>query len=276
MAKPVETRSRQPAEAVAALDASLVVAVVSGIGTARLADRVLDGMQHLVPLAHCTVFAVNARLQAHVVSVASAYGDTAQKTAERFLGSGYDRLDPNIRWLTARRMVTKPSIRLSQHRADQIPDPAHRQACYGDTGIHGRVSLLIQAPEYRAVLSLYRSHAQGDFTSAHVSVIQTHAAFLMEALSAHIRATDAAQVQDAALERHLGALTLREREVIQQILRGRTTKQTARDMGLATATVNTYRYRAFRRLNIHREKELFALLGPADQRNASRGRADAA
>jgi DNA-binding CsgD family transcriptional regulator len=51
-------------------------------------------------------------------------------------------------------------------------------------------------------------------------------------------------------------LSLREREVIGQLMAGRTAKEAAREIGIELTTVRTHQYRAFRRLGIRSQKEL--------------------
>jgi DNA-binding CsgD family transcriptional regulator len=55
------------------------------------------------------------------------------------------------------------------------------------------------------------------------------------------------------------ALSLREREVIGELLQGRTAKEAARVLGIEPTTVRTLQYRAFRRLGIRTLNELLRL-----------------
>ena len=57
------------------------------------------------------------------------------------------------------------------------------------------------------------------------------------------------------------ALTGRELDVCERLLRGWTHDGIAADLGVSLATVKTYRARAFARLGLHFRSELFARFG---------------
>ena len=61
-----------------------------------------------------------------------------------------------------------------------------------------------------------------------------------------------------SLRRRCPALTERELDVCERLLRGWSFDGVAADMVLSVATVKTYRARAFERLGIHFRSELFA------------------
>ena len=246
------------------LDASVVVAIVAGIGTPNLADGFLAAMQRVLPLTFCTVFALGASGRVVTVSTASNYGDVALQTSERYIENRFDLLDPNMVWLSARALPKQPQLWLSHQHADEVADPAYRAACYGDVGIRERVSVLLLLPTgQRAAVSFYRSLALPEFAEEDFALVARHGALLAEATAAHSRGLVGAATASAAgaapIDARLLTLSVREREVIGHLLAGRTAKETAREIGVALSTVRTHQYRAFRRLGIRTVKEL--LLG---------------
>jgi two-component system, LuxR family, response regulator FixJ len=62
------------------------------------------------------------------------------------------------------------------------------------------------------------------------------------------------------LERRLAALTERERQVLDQIVSGSTSKETARDLGVSPRTVEAHRQSVLRKLGIGTTKELILRL----------------
>lgn len=242
-----------------AIATSVVSGVLAGIGTAHLAASLLAAMQRELPVTFCTVFAVGATGRIETVSAASSYGSTAERTAERYVAQRFDLLDPHMVWLAARKLPRQAQLWLGHHRGDELADPAYRAACYGEVGIRERASvLLLQSTGQRAAVSFYRSLAQPEFGAEDFALIATHAALLAEATAAHGRSAVAAReaaVPPALAARLLG-LSLREREVIGQLLAGRTAKEAARALGVELTTVRTHQYRAFRRLGIRTQKEL--------------------
>ena len=143
-------------------------------------------------------------------------------------------------------------------RAEEVADPAYRAACYGDVGIRERASVLLLLPGgQRAAVSFYRSLAQPEFGRADFDVIEAHAELLAAVTAAHGRSIAAVQPPvQADLASRLLTLSLREREVIDQLRAGRTAKEAARELGIELSTVRTHQYRAFRRLGIRTQKDL--------------------
>ncbi len=240
------------------LAAPVVSAVLAGIGTPHLAASYLGAMQRMLPVTFCTVFAVGATGRIETVSAASSYGNTAERTAERYVAQRFDLLDPNMAWLAARKLPKRAQLWLGHQHAAEVADPAYRSACYGDVGIRERASVLLLLPTgQRAAVSFYRSLAQPDFGPADFALLEAHATLLADATAAHGRSAVAVRESaEPALASRLLALSLREREVIGHLLSGKTAKEAARDMGLELTTARTYQYRAFRRLGIGSLKAL--------------------
>ncbi|MDM0000005.1 helix-turn-helix transcriptional regulator [Variovorax sp. J22P240] len=238
----------------------VVSGVLAGIGTSHLAASYLAAMHCVLPVTFCTVFAVSATGRIETVSAASAYGNTAERTAERYVAQRFDLLDPNMAWLAARKLPKRAQLWLGHQHAEEVADPAYRAACYGDVGIRERASVLVLLPTgQRAAVSFYRSLAQPDFDSTDFRLLETHAALLADATAAHGRIAFAAReaVEPSLASRLLG-LSLREREVIGHLLAGKTAKEAAREIGVELTTVRTHQYRAFRRLGIRTVKELLS------------------
>jgi DNA-binding CsgD family transcriptional regulator len=243
------------------LAASVVSGVLAGIGTPHLAASYLSAMHRVLPVTFCTVFAVGATGRIETVSAASTYGNTAERTAERYVAQRFDLLDPNMVWLAARKLPTRAQLWLGHQRAEEVADPAYRAACYGDVGIRERASILLLLPTgQRSAVSFYRSLAQPDFDTADFALLEVHAALLADATVVHGRSAVAArEAAEPALASRLLTLGLREREVIGHLLAGRTAKEAAREIGIELTTVRTHQYRAFRRLGIRTLKELLRL-----------------
>jgi len=223
------------------LAAPVVSSVLAGIGTAHLAASYLAAMQRVLPVTFCTVFAAGANGRIETISAASSYGNTAERTAERYVAERFDRLDPHMAWLAGRKLPKRPQLWLGHHRAEEVEDPAYRAACYGDVGIRERASVLLLLPSgQRAAVSFYRSLAQPDFGPADFALLEAHAALRPW----------------AAVASRLLALSLREREVIGHLLAGKTAKEAAREIGVELTTVRTHQYRAFRRLGLRSLREL--------------------
>jgi DNA-binding CsgD family transcriptional regulator len=255
---PSRVRRRAPEPAI-----PLAIAAdwVAAAGTAGLARRLLLGIQPTVPVSFCFVFLMPPAGPARLVTGASLHGNAAMRAAEAYFARGYDRFDVNTRRLRARRAGRRTEAILTVQRAEDIVDEDYRRACYDEPGVHARASVVIAVPGHgHAAVNFYRTHGLPHFAPVELDRLAGHAPLLGALLEAHMRLQGAALAprgRDAVLER----LTPQEARVVAGLLDGRTTKMIARDTGLAENTVDTYRYRAYRRLGIRREKELFALIG---------------
>jgi len=245
---------------------AVVADVMAGIGTPHLAANYLAAMQRVLPVTFCTVFAVGASGRLDTVSAASSYGNTAERTAARYIAERFDHCDPHMVWLGARPLPRQAQRWLGHHRGDEIADDAYRVACYSDVGIRERTSvLLLQPTGQRAAVSFYRSLAQPEFEAADFACIEAHAALLADATAAHGRSAIMAREEAGKPTQVLGLLALsqREREVIGHLLAGRTAREAAGAMGLGLTTVRTHQYKAFRRLEIRTLKELLRRAAPS-------------
>lgn len=241
-----------------ALAGTLVREVLGGIGTPHLAANCLSAMQRVLPVTFCTVYAAGATGRIETISAASSYGNAAERTAAQYAARRYDRLDPHMTWLAARKLPGQPQVWLGHHRGDELQDADYRATCYEKVGIRERASVLLLLPTgQRGAVNFYRSLTQPEFGAADFALIEAHAAFLAEAIVAHGRSAMAArEAREPAFVAGMLRLSLREREVIGHLLAGRTAKEAASALGVELTTLRTHQYRAFRRLGIRTLKEL--------------------
>lgn len=240
------------------LASPVVSGVFAGVGTQQLAACYLGAMQRVLPVTFCTVFSVAADGRIETVSAASSYGSTAERTAERYVAQRFDLADPNMVWLSGRAPPKRPQLWMGHQLGDDVADLAYRAACYVDVGIRERASVLVLLPTgQRAAVSFYRSLAQPEFAAEDFRLIAAHAELLADATAAHGRSAAVTRgATEPVFATRLLALSLREREVVAQLLAGRTAKEAARELGIELTTVRTHQYRAFRRLGIRSQKEL--------------------
>jgi DNA-binding CsgD family transcriptional regulator len=240
------------------LAAEVVGAVLAGVGTLQLAARYLQAMQQLLPVTFCTVFAVGAAGRIETVSAASSYGDTAERTAGRYVAQRFDRVDPMLVWLAARQRPAQTQLWLGHHLGSELADLAYRSACYTEVGIRERLSVLVlDTSGQRTAISFYRSLAQPSFEPADFAVLEAHARLFADATAAHGRLQAVRTPAVAGPAGDWSQLSARERDVLDALAKGCTAKQVAQQLGVALSTVRTLQYRAFRRLGLRSVKELW-------------------
>jgi DNA-binding CsgD family transcriptional regulator len=187
-----------------------------------------------------------------LVAVASQQGDAAQRAGERYLDGQHYRLDDNLRALPA----LGGRLGLRQDLAADLPS-RWRADCYDTPGLEGRLSLLAPGDVGWIVLNAYRPRRCAMAGEAAFDRLRSQAPMLAAALRRHLALT----AGPPAAPDPLATLSLREREVVRAILAGHSAKACARLLGLSPTSVATYRQRAFQKLGVRRQVELFRLLG---------------
>lgn len=139
----------------------------------------------------------------------------------------------------------------------------HREQIYTAHSLSERLSIVSAergSVGDRALLAvnLYRHRAQPRFDAAELDTMLELAGALLAVVQRHLE-LDRPLAPALRLQQRCPALTRREREVCERLLRGWTFEGIAADLRLSTTTVKTYRNRAFERLGIQHRNQLFGL-----------------
>lgn len=154
-------------------------------------------------------------------------------------------------------------------QADDVPNPAHRDAIYRRHGMRERLSVVQrQADGSLLAVNFYSHDHQGCFPAGATEGVAALAPVLLAAVQRHVQWRPAVATAAAAagptlrqrLQQQAPALTGRELDVCERLLQGLSYDGVAADLGLSLSTVKTYRARAFARLDIHFRNQLFARL----------------
>ena len=147
-------------------------------------------------------------------------------------------------------------------------DAPHRDQIYTAHSLSERLSLVCRERTDAGVagadgtllaVNLYRHRAQPCSDTREIDTMLDLAATLLAVVQRHVELDDAQLTPARRLQQCCPALTPRELEVCERLLRGWTFDGIGADLGLTAATIKTYRNRAFERLGIHHRNELFGL-----------------
>ncbi|GCL64009.1 helix-turn-helix transcriptional regulator [Pseudaquabacterium pictum] len=186
-----------------------------------------------------------------LLAAASRQGDAAQVAGQRYLAGQHHRLDLQLHAPA----LAPGQLGLCSQQADQLPSAQWRHDCYATVGLASRLSLLMPDSDAGCtVFSAYRPVQVRDSDDAALARLGDQAALLAAALQRHLALTAVKPVDP------LHALSVRERQVVDAILAGHSAKQAGRTLGLSPTSVATYRQRAFTKLGVRRQVELFGLL----------------
>lgn len=246
-----------PGEALGAL-----AEAVAALGTAHFAAQLLAALNRGLVVDHLSLMRFEDRQRAPVLEFAVWRGGRQVAEVQRAYLGGLYRADPNL-------VRGAAGVIVRRLRRDDIADPAYRDTCYRRSHLLERLSVVAPDCGGLVALNLYRRDESGGFADAEVAAVESlspmlaalalkHAGMVGTLLRSRSRADrlTALDARLAALDPHL---TRRERDVLARILAGLTTEGIALDLKISANTVLTYRKRAYRRLDVTSQSQLFSL-----------------
>lgn len=254
----MELRSLHPTTALrmpaACGDAGGALAGLIGcIGAEDFGQRGIEQLAKLLPLGWWTVYRVFDDAPPVLHGGGCLQADDCVADAFGAFRAGLWRHDRTL--AEVRDRVARGDAVMSHLHALELA-PEHRRRIYDRHGLAERLSMVCE--DGRGALlavNLYRHESQPAFSDDERDAVQSLGTLLLHCVLRHVELHPQAAPAVPAFE----ALTRRERDVCERLLRGWTHDGIAADLRLSPATVKTYRDRAFERLGIHHRHELFAL-----------------
>jgi DNA-binding CsgD family transcriptional regulator len=241
--------------------------LVEALGLPSFVAAALEFANTFGEVDHSAVFATELGGM-RCLGAVSADGSRVAAQAAGVYVAGHWKHDPVLLRLLQRPL--DPARPLLRVLAAEIRHRAYRRDCYDKADIGEKVVLATVNAGGSVVLNFYRNRGTGPFDDRLLCQLLTHRRILAGLAAKHAQlAMAAAQIwphrlvldEISALLRALGAgLTEREMAVLARLVSGLTTEGCALELGIRPCSVATYRRRAYRRLNICSQSELFALL----------------
>lgn len=173
----------------------------------------------------------------------------------------FSHLDPNAALVQS---LEDQRFLASRLRECDVEDSGYRNVCYLQSGVVDRFSIISGSLKSWWALNLYREKSSGRFTDDEIERLNTVTAFAGAAASKHVliqRICQPAPIRDY-VDRALEArtdLTRRERQVCCEIIKGKTAREIAADLGIGITSVITFRRRAYLKLGIRKHHQLLAV-----------------
>ena len=160
-------------------------------------------------------------------------------------------------------------------RVEEIADAEYRRRLFAEPRLRAKAALVVRAPGHALYVNLYRGLDREPFGPGDLAAVERTCDVLAAMLERHFALADDAAASDlaavqrviagAAVERGrdggCGApLSEREAAVCARIVAGYSAEGIGLDLGVSTHSVVTYRRRAFEKLGIATQKELFSLV----------------
>ena len=250
------------------------------LGRYEFEDSLFDLVNGIVGVDHCTVFIRKYDgTTVHLFTKSKLDKKTCQSLAKAYIEDFYGR-DPNLLPL-AQKDGQAARITLLPHRLPTAYDDAYQARFFTNTGLIDKVSSLLQASSYNIYCSFYRLKGSGMFRETELDELSRILPVLTNLVFKHARLAGLKEsenqpetiVTQVPLTRSSDAfanllddknaifakLTDRERQVCRRILQGYTSEAISLDLKVAISTIHTYRKRAYAKLGISSQNELFSL-----------------
>ena len=258
---------------------SAVSTVINKSGSAEFAAQLLDFVNSFVQVDHCTVSSYQKSKGVCTLFTQGAVPQDHAKILAKKYELEYFR-DPNFSILQNPGRQTEEVIRLD---LDKISDDDYISYFYTQAGIVDKVSTIVSIGKTRILSCFYRISPTPAYDQRAWQILNRLLPVVSELIINHYRLlqgiseTGSAnklplpinQFIHAVISREIGPvshLTLRERDICERTLLGKTAKEIAADLHIAESTVITHRKRSYNKLGIGTHKELFTLfLGYGDE-----------
>ncbi|NWL47414.1 hypothetical protein DM819_16545 [Pseudomonas hunanensis] len=255
--------------------------LVGEIGTNDFDQQFYDLSREILNVNQCTVFRFATGEQPECLLAEanhSQYRNLVRGIAQEFAREGYLR-DPN---LIGPGSMTPSGNRLIVRCVSpgHVRDVAFRKRFYDEALVRQELAMIASINGQTLYCSFFRSEEQKDFSSEDAQQLQMLGNFMIQTLGKHAEIVGMRQAQQplrpepatlcperrermyqelrATLLKAPGGLTQREAEICASIALGYTTLGISLRLGISINTVATHRKRAYAKLGISSQNELFA------------------
>ncbi|WP_315775951.1 MULTISPECIES: helix-turn-helix transcriptional regulator [unclassified Bradyrhizobium] len=241
--------------------AGAVGAMVLAIGQPEFPQVLIETLRTVADVGHCMVFTFENQRSARCLL------STGNIAIGPDLGAAYSEhfhtADPNRDTIFRRRADAR--YILLPNFARRMYPKGYRKLFFEDSEIVDKAATAIWVGEHCTYVNFYRTAVQGGFAPHERQRIAAVAPIVGAIVARHCQ--DRAAAMDPADKfaslfaagGPLSVLTAREKDVCRRILEGFTSEAIAGDLGIALNSVFTYRKRAYERLGIASQNELFAI-----------------
>jgi DNA-binding CsgD family transcriptional regulator len=242
--------------------------VIGAIGTLKFEQSLLSMAHSAARCTHLTAFSyalsrVGPRAPRVLIAVNSGTAPIARRLAGTYIQS-YWNLDPANTVLDGElRAGRRAMMRLQSHEIENIE---YRRDCYRSVDLIDRFSLIKALGNEIIRINFYRRTSSGRFNEADLAVIPTLADLAITAIGKHdalcLPPAPADQFDRYCRRLALGApcLSSREIQVCSHIVLGLRSEAIAHRLGLSVNTILSHRRRAYAKLKITSQNELFHLI----------------
>lgn len=246
-------------------DASLtrgLAALVGAIGLESFPTRLIELLTAAAAIDQFNMIALDPDDQAESLYTWHRYRpEMTSSLVSRYLDGRFYQRDPALERL---RRPHASALRMGVLRREEIEDDWYRRFFFDDAELGGKLSILEQGDSRGIYQNFYSGAAGSAFSPREMENLAWLAETVSQCVLRHRDLTAApAKPRREDVARLLASratdLTARERDVCSRILTGYSTEAIALDLGVTAHSVATYRKRAYAKLGICSQHELFML-----------------
>ena len=241
--------------------ADVLAPMVLAIGQPAFPNALIDALRKVANVGHCMVFAFEEEESARCALGLGNIGigpDLGAAYAEHFYVA-----DPNREMILEHRSAQQPIVLPGFSRS--MYTDSYRKLFFEDAGIVDKMATAFWVDKTCFYANFYRTVDQGKFTRAQTGRLARLVPALTAIIARHCREQDISGSPDKlttlfATTDRFAALTRREREVCLRILSGYGSEAISAELGISLHSTFTYRKRAYEKLAISSQNELFAIV----------------
>lgn len=178
--------------------------------------------------------------------------------------------DPNLRLLMPSSKAVGGEVVLLARSVKELADGEYRQRLFTEPRLGAKASIIGRAANQVFYVNLYRGIDRIPYTAGELEGLRRGCDVLLALLERHFAPlndevagdldTMQRAIEGTSVEHGRNRLSAREASVCARIVAGHSTEEVRLALGVSLHSVISYRRRAFEKLGISTQKELFALL----------------
>jgi len=251
------------------------------IGSPTFESCLLKLLNKVTPVDHCVVFTFGQGGAGHLFTHGRMQVEEAQQLADDYV-KHFHQQDPNFAQVSGAIEGCEDSlIALAMDApSNKFSDFAYRNHFFDRHDLIDKASTVGKVEQGSVYCNFYRMGRSGPYSGKDWQLLESILPLITTLISAHYRMLQLSPVEQQRPYRNarslvhniisknvspFSQLTPREREVCERILLGYTSVGIGLDLNIAQSSVVTYRRRAYEKLDISSQNELFTLCLTASQ-----------
>ncbi|WP_407178497.1 helix-turn-helix transcriptional regulator [Bradyrhizobium sp. STM 3562] len=240
-----------------------ITPAVLAIGRPHFSQALIATLRRLADVGHCMVFSFTPQGSARCLL------DIGNIPVGGYLGVAYSEhfhaADPNRDAILAGEDAVAPIVLPTF--APRMYSDAYRKIFFDDSGIVDKFAAAIWVDRACFYVNFYRTRSQGRFGSGELRCLKQIAPTVSAAVARHFQEDGVSNPDPGdrieamiATGEPFAALTGREKQVCRHILSGLSSEAISAELGISLHSTLTYRKRAYEKLGISCQNELFGMM----------------